>query len=52
MHEIVFFGRLEAWGMRSGIDVGRAYAEEAYSINELAEKIYPPTVPFPQYAGY
>ncbi len=32
MHEIVFLGRVEAWGMRSNIDVGRAYAERGNEV--------------------
>jgi len=57
-HELEEYSRFENLGVGSGPHTEANYLNshtaslEAYSINENITKIYPPEVPFPQYAGY
>ena len=57
-HELEEFNRFQNKGIANGVNDEDFYQNahtaslESYSINEAVEKIYPPTVPHPEYAGY
>ena len=57
-HELEEFNRFQNKGIPNGVNDENFYQNahtaslESYSINEAVEKIYPPTVPHPEYAGY
>ncbi|MDV7391148.1 hypothetical protein RZS08_07340, partial [Arthrospira platensis SPKY1] len=57
-HELEEFNRFQNKGIPNGVNDENFYQNahtaslESYSVNEAVEKIYPPTVPHPEYAGY